>query len=63
MDRGRYSRLTASGMPYNRSVASVINPRVPSDPTNKFVMLYPAAVLLQSKKYYSQQNTKVDGSM
>lgn len=41
------NKLTASGIPNNFSVVLVINPSVPSDPTNKFVKLYPAAVFLK----------------
>ena len=42
--------LTASGIPYSRTVASVITPSVPSDPINRFVKLYPAADFLQETR-------------
>lgn len=43
--------LTASGMPNSFNEALVIIPNVPSDPTNKFVRLYPAEVFLEWKDF------------
>ena len=41
---------TASGMPCNLKVAMVINPRVPSEPTNRLVKLYPAELFLKGER-------------
>lgn len=39
-----------SGMPYRRSVVLVMMPKVPSDPTNRLVRLYPADVFLKTEQ-------------
>ena len=38
---------TVSGIPYNLRIDFVIIPNVPSEPTKRLVMLYPAEVFLQ----------------
>lgn len=44
-----FNIITDSGIPYSLRVTFVIIPKVPSEPTNRFVKLYPADVFLQKK--------------
>lgn len=44
-----FNIITDSGIPYSLRVTFVIIPKVPSEPTNRFVKLYPADVFLQKE--------------
>lgn len=46
------NKHTDSGIPYNFKVTFVMIPKVPSEPTKRFVRLYPADVFLRRIKTF-----------